>query len=631
MLIRKWIIWCGIILLIAAKIGFAQDNKVLSLTLEDSPVSPEISIFEENNHKFVNLPFLRRYFHVATSWSPSNNELYFKFGTFNFKFYAGKTTYYVNGSPRTLAAAPFERNGDFWLPLTFFTRLGMVITVDTSTKVALKWDKNYLLGIENITYQNRPAFLLMGSRNFTIKHYSLQNPERLVCEIPDFKLHFTVNPKISSNHPFVKQIRVRQAENGSVLIVFDLKMPCNFNLIRNPEQPGTSVLVFNYTIDAVSLIQQEDQTKVAIKTSLPPNYQVFEQTDSNQLVLKFYGAILKEGVETVAANGDLFRSIRVNQDDINTVSITLEPAGDDRYIVTPSRKDPHLIEVKKTGTIKAVQWSKTESDSLLTVSSNNELVERIKLIPDTKRLQIDFEYTQFDPQLTMEIPATGPIKAITFLKDIPNSARIVIDFNYLVSYRVNFSADRRTMSLRIKNSNLVGKTIVIDPGHGGPDSGACGKQGTREKDLNLETAFKLKNLLEQAGATVLLTRNSDFFIGLYERAYFANYHKADLFLSIHANSHPNPNIRGIEIFHYNGQWKSQRLAEKILSRMTDLTGFNPIGVKSARFVVVRETQMPAVLVELGFLSNYQEETILKTNEFKFQAALGIFLGIVDYY
>ena len=105
------------------------------------------------------------------------------------------------------------------------------------------------------------------------------------------------------------------------------------------------------------------------------------------------------------------------------------------------------------------------------------------------------------------------------------------------------------------------KTIVIDPGHGGKDPGARGQRGTEEKDITLKVALKLRDLLsKQPGVRVLMTRERDQFVELEDRAKFANGQEADLFVSIHVNSHPQRSVKGIEIYHF-GEAKDQRALE----------------------------------------------------------------------
>ncbi|HYH03329.1 MAG TPA: N-acetylmuramoyl-L-alanine amidase, partial [Bacillota bacterium] len=116
-----------------------------------------------------------------------------------------------------------------------------------------------------------------------------------------------------------------------------------------------------------------------------------------------------------------------------------------------------------------------------------------------------------------------------------------------------------------------------------------------------------------------------------ERAHLANRSNGDIFVSIHSNFHPNPEIQGLEVYHYKNLSTSGLLAKKIEARMAQYMSIPTLGVKVNDFAVIRETMMPSVLVELGYLSNTREENIMSSVAFKDSAALGIFRGIVDYF
>lgn len=218
------------------------------------------------------------------------------------------------------------------------------------------------------------------------------------------------------------------------------------------------------------------------------------------------------------------------------------------------------------------------------------------------------------------------------------------------------------------------RTIVIDPGHGGRDPGAIGRRfKTQEKDVNLAVSLKLKSLLEkELGIRVLLTRSDDRFIPLFDRTKFANDNKADLFVSIHANASKNTASHGIETYYlstattsdaravealenqvvelYEGGQEavkryddlsfilsdilqsehleaSNTLAFQIQQNMVFGTKAIDRGVKQANFFVLRGAYMPAVLVELGFLSNTGEEALLRNYEYQDRLARTIFEGI----
>lgn len=215
-------------------------------------------------------------------------------------------------------------------------------------------------------------------------------------------------------------------------------------------------------------------------------------------------------------------------------------------------------------------------------------------------------------------------------------------------------------------------TIVIDPGHGGKDTGARGQRQTEEKDITLKVGLKLRELLSnQPGVRVLMTRDRDVFVELGERAKFANSHDADLFVSIHVNSHPSHQVKGVEVYHF-GEAKDQRALEvaarengtplnntgvgweylvadlltakkiesslelawtakeAIVTQMNGHYAVNDHGVKTAPFYVLRFTSMPSILAEIAYISNPDEEDLLRKPTFVKDVASALFKGITSF-
>ncbi len=184
-------------------------------------------------------------------------------------------------------------------------------------------------------------------------------------------------------------------------------------------------------------------------------------------------------------------------------------------------------------------------------------------------------------------------------------------------------------------SPIAQQVIVIDPGHGGKDSGAVGF-GLREKDVVLDTSLKLKTLLAKTPFQVKLTRETDVFLELSDRVAFAKRANADIFVSIHANAFTSESANGTETYYYAAAQNtrsedSKLLATKIQSRMLDAWKLNNRGVKHGNFHVLRENTMPAALVELGFITNKSDNEKLASATWRQRAAEAIYLGILDYY
>lgn len=172
------------------------------------------------------------------------------------------------------------------------------------------------------------------------------------------------------------------------------------------------------------------------------------------------------------------------------------------------------------------------------------------------------------------------------------------------------------------------KIVCIDPGHGGKDPGATTKTGIDEKDIALTVALKVGALL--TGYEIVYTRTEDVYVGLSERALIANQAKADLFVSIHCNSAPSASANGMEVYvHTTRSAASTRAAHAIYDRLLPASGLRGRGVKANDYAVLRETVMPAVLVELGFVSNDGDRAKLISEDWQNRAAEAITSGIME--
>lgn len=179
--------------------------------------------------------------------------------------------------------------------------------------------------------------------------------------------------------------------------------------------------------------------------------------------------------------------------------------------------------------------------------------------------------------------------------------------------------------------------IVIDPGHGGTDPGAVSENGTDEKDLNIAIATRLERLLRNEGYTVILTRKNDEYVYLHDRPKIANEEEAHVFLSIHANSSINTEAKGIETLYAPRDLTSVKfdpqfpLAKSIHKSLMKNVTLSNRGIKQRPdLIVLKHTEMPAVLVELGFMSNDVDMVIMQTDSFKDGCAQGLYEGVKNY-
>ena len=176
-------------------------------------------------------------------------------------------------------------------------------------------------------------------------------------------------------------------------------------------------------------------------------------------------------------------------------------------------------------------------------------------------------------------------------------------------------------------SALTGVTVVLDPGHGGADPGAIGPNGLREKDVNLAIAKAAAVFLETAGAKVLLTRQGDEYISLADRVAQCHTSGAKIFVSIHCNSFGDNSKQGTETFYAAQNSASKLLAQSIQEQILSLRSTLDRGVKPGNFYVLRENTTIAVLTEVAFINNLEEETLLADPEYQQKVGRAVADGV----
>ncbi|MEH7119017.1 SH3 domain-containing protein [Neobacillus vireti] len=200
---------------------------------------------------------------------------------------------------------------------------------------------------------------------------------------------------------------------------------------------------------------------------------------------------------------------------------------------------------------------------------------------------------------------------------------------YVAGWIVSSNGSNAQIQKSGAESYLKNKTIVIDPGHGGGDNGTTGANGTLEKELTLRTAKLLYSKLSAAGANVYLTRSSDSFITLPSRVYAATANDADAFVSLHYDSSLDRSARGMTGYYYYNYQKG--LADSLYTSTIAQTNLGGRGVRFGDFHVIRENSQKAALIELGYLSNPQEELTLNSGAFQENAASGLYDGLARYF
>lgn len=217
----------------------------------------------------------------------------------------------------------------------------------------------------------------------------------------------------------------------------------------------------------------------------------------------------------------------------------------------------------------------------------------------------------------------------------PSTLRFVLDLSRASGYELTNDASAGELKIALKDQTAPTApqdkvyTVVLDAGHGGSDSGAIGVSGRYEKTFNLAVILKLQALLAtEPRLNIVMTRTADTFPSLSDRYNLANNVKADLFLSVHANSSTKNTVNGTEVYYTRAE--SLAFANLVKQYATPATGLADRGVIQKSLAVTRETKMPAVLFEAGYLSNAAEESKLFTEDFQNRTAAGLAAAIKAY-
>ncbi len=289
------------------------------------------------------------------------------------------------------------------------------------------------------------------------------------------------------------------------------------------------------------------------------------------------------------------------------------------------------ITLNAFATTKGAEVKKVAGSSLLSITLDKPASYNVMRLTNPHRLVVDIpgaEKGEMPPNLAVN---DGTVKGLR-IEHYAGGTRIVADLTYYISHTVRSAARTNKIEISLLSAGLTGKLIVLDPGHGGSDPGAVAPTSRlEEKAGTLDIALKLKALLEKAGAKVLMTRSTDEYVTLSGRTDLANKAQADLFLSIHHNSHTKLDANGIEVLYSSGE-ERQRLASALQQELVSSLGLRNRGtVARPEIYVTRESKMISALAEIGFISNKTEEALIKDPAFRQKAATALYNGLRKFF
>ena len=346
--------------------------------------------------------------------------------------------------------------------------------------------------------------------------------------------------------------------------------------------------------------------EVTVYTSERINPAIILLESPNRIAMVFANSKIDAPV-TIPGPSSFIRIIQAAQFDENTVYVIIEPNETLSYDFTSILgKNKVLLELTKArpGANKTVSPSAPVTIEVMATPTEEaviaEAVSTIEVIATPEAMEVPEEVVAVTEEVSPpQVKKLPPPPVISKSPPMPT-----------------------------KKLPLKGRVIVVDPGHGGRDPGYVGPSGVFEKKLNLAIALKLRKMLNDAGAKVVMTRRTDISIKNRDIVALANGTGADLFVAIHLNSFISPRIGGCETYYFTPQSKKfAGVMEKYLSRTIKRKGR---GTKRVTYYTVHHTLMPAVLVEPVYLTNPAEEKLVLDPQFQSTIAAGIFKGITEY-
>lgn len=294
-------------------------------------------------------------------------------------------------------------------------------------------------------------------------------------------------------------------------------------------------------------------------------------------------------------------------------------SGEDKGAVS---KPGSGLEIVNTG------GSSSNSNSTPTNLGGAATMEIGYVIADALRLREE-------PNLNGEIMTLLPYNTSVEIKGKTNDGWLEVvapdgKKGWVSAEYIERSEISNTGASKPKDQSLKGKRILIDPGHGGKDSGTIGiKHQTYEKHLTLSTSLLIATMLRNAGAEVILTRANDSYVELSDRVATSEKENPDVYISVHYD-YGTKNSSGVISFYYS-ESRDRLLANTVQKNLVESTGMRDSGVRKGNFYVLRENTRPSILLELGYVSNPEEEELVRTREYQEKVALGIVKGLQEYF
>ncbi|RKD21635.1 N-acetylmuramoyl-L-alanine amidase [Caminicella sporogenes DSM 14501] len=652
--------------------GREYDVKVVNILMGGNDVISDVPGMLFNDRTLVPVRFISENLGAKVTWNQDRKEAVIKTNEKEIILKIDSPIVLVNGEKYTLPSGVpakllgYEGNYRTMVPLRFVSeQLGMEVGWIGETMTATI-DKP-LQYIKDIYYDGStkfPEIVIKTTGEVETSSFFLEGSEvggedRLVVDIPNTILDIGDKSKVDLNgllhidiyEKDIKAVRASQFEVNpyKTRIVVDVSVKKGYKIVYDKEKKEVRIKFINLVND-IKIDKIYNVDTVIIKTEEEPAYNIMFL--DGKIVVDVLNSLLNYKGKPIEVNKGGIKGVRFSQfkpdqnyepdDKISRIVVDLEKnvRAEDVYI--EHIKNDIYVYVAGKPLDGFDYYKENVNTAKLVINTDGETEYTAKYIKADKEVVLKIEKTKINLD-SMKLDIEDKIvKNIRIDSDRSEEYYYIYielaDGTVFVDNSSSKLTDKIILSFINKSltvSKFKDKLVVIDPGHGGKDPGAMSPNlRIKEKDVVLDVSLKLKKLLETEGFKVYMTRQDDNYIGLYDRATIANELGADVFVSIHANAHSKRSIEGVQVLYYPyDEHRDNKTFAKIMrdSLVKGLGALDRGIIQRPKLVVPRETKMPAVLVELGFLTNPKEEKLLSTSEYRMKCAKATFNGIVKYF
>lgn len=649
------------------------------IIMDGQAVNMDIPTFIHKDYTFVPIRFMEHY-GAKVDWEQKTKTATISLKNKEIKLTINSRDVYINGEKKVVDSTLVPKFVTFlnkdtrtMVPFRLVSEtLGYKVGWDNDKQVPFinkpnstgKGDKDENINTREITNlsiekgsTDKPKVIISGTEKLNYSTVKLENPNRLVIDIEDAKLNLKDNiafeggvGSINVDRSPISKVNISQFSitPDVVRIVVHLTDEADFNIVSGNE--GKNLILSS--INKVGKVEKEiinGKEALVIKNVGEVKTNIIKLKNPERIVVDFMDSSL-EGGNYFEYNYDIgfIKGIRISQfipdnlykpnDRIVRMVLDIKDGISDPDIKI-DKYDNKIVITPESSIWELIDYSLEGNERIISIHANRETDYDIYYDSNGKTMTIDIPSRNVDLEEDFVNIRDGLINDIT-VKELGRNTKIILSFRRGAEYSVLSREldDRIVISLKrdenIKPSDML---IVIDPGHGGKDPGAV-QNGVREKDVNLSVSQKLDKGLKDKGYSTIMTRKDDNYVDLYERANIANNIQADIFISLHANSIVNKDISGIQVLYCPAdqcklkQEDDYPLAKIIMEELVKGTGAQDKGIiKRPNLVVLNKTSMPAVLIELGFLTNPNEAKLLSDDAYQELLAESIIRGIERYF